>query len=294
MLRHATAPARFFSQVPNEIIRHPRLSSDAVRLLAWQLSLPDGADEPLSRTAERAGIKKGAFLRAKRELKTEGYLHEWRRQGARGLWATVQLVSNVPLTAEEAVWVRDGAPADDPPAAGQPTGRAAGRHPENTLVENTSHHPAPVVSPSAEARRVVEGLDALDPRLRVPRGMLPQLAALAAEWLACGHTVGSVRDAIRRGLPGQGRAIHRPGGLVRHVLRDVAPAPADPPRPRVAEMRECAGAHVQPRLFRPVADEKLCGECRQDRAEADGTLVTARGAAAARAALLGSYEARVA
>ncbi|OAH13186.1 hypothetical protein STSP_35110 [Streptomyces jeddahensis] len=38
-------------------------------MLAWQLSLPEGADEPLSRTAERARIGKCAFLRAKRELK---------------------------------------------------------------------------------------------------------------------------------------------------------------------------------------------------------------------------------
>ena len=66
--------------MPNDIIRHPRLSSDAVRLLTWQLSLPSEAKDSLSRTAERAGIGKCAFLRAKRELKAEGYLHEWREQ----------------------------------------------------------------------------------------------------------------------------------------------------------------------------------------------------------------------
>ncbi|PGH49908.1 hypothetical protein CRI70_14930, partial [Streptomyces sp. Ru87] len=114
MLRHAIAPTRFYSQISNEIIRHPRLTSDAVRLLTWQLSLPAGAREPLSRTAERAGIGKVAFLRAKSQLKAEGYVHEWRRQRERGLWATEQLVSNVPLTPDEAAAVRDTSPPGAP------------------------------------------------------------------------------------------------------------------------------------------------------------------------------------
>ncbi len=290
MLRHVIPPARFFSQVPNEIIRHPRLSSDAVRLLTWQLSLPQGADEPLSRTAQRAGIKKVAFIRAKQQLKAEGYVHEWREQGDRGRWVTRQLVSSVPLSAEEAARVRDGAPAGGVPAAGEPTRRAVGRHPLNTPEENTSHQPGP----GGDARRAVADLHRIDERLRVPRGMLPQLAALAAQWLECGHTVEDVRAAVRQGLPAPGRRIHRPGGLVRHLLGEV-PAPPGPPAevptPRVALMRECAGSHTQPRLFRPLTDETHCGECRQTRAESperapvDKVLVAVRGAAAARAAL---------
>lgn len=142
MLRHAIAPARFFSQVPNEIIRHPRLGSDAVRLLLWQLSLAPGADEPLSESARRAGVKKSGFQRAKEELKAEGFLHEWREQKVRGRWGTVQLVSNVPLTAEEAVLVRDGVPPTDvPPAVGQPTRRVVGRYPEQTDQDNTPNLP---------------------------------------------------------------------------------------------------------------------------------------------------------
>ncbi|WP_192918106.1 hypothetical protein [Streptomyces spectabilis] len=86
MQRHVIAPARFFSQVSNEIIRHPRLGSDAVRLLTWQLSLPEGADEPLSATARSARVGRAGFNRAKRELKAEGYFHEWREQRERGRW----------------------------------------------------------------------------------------------------------------------------------------------------------------------------------------------------------------
>jgi hypothetical protein len=307
MLRHAIAPARFFTQVSNDIIRHPRLSSDAVRLLTWQLSLPEGANEALSRTAARAGIGKCAFLRAKRELIAEGYFHEWREQGVRGLWSTVQLVSNVPLTEEEAAALRapvsPPAPAGGSRAVGEPTGRAVGRHPEAPVPENTSHHPASsaIATATAEqqaaARQLVEALGDLDARLRVPRGILPELATLAAGWLACGHTVADVREQVRRCLPGWGQSIHRPGGLVRYVLREIPPviAPvvaAPPPTPRVAQMRECEGYHVQALLFRPVADEVLCRGCRRARAADTGgspaiasMAAAVRGAAAVRAAL---------
>ncbi|MCT4355465.1 hypothetical protein M5362_20225 [Streptomyces sp. Je 1-79] len=278
MLRHANAPAGRFSQIPHEILRHPDLHSDAVRLLCWQLSLPDGVNESLSKTAERAGIRKVAFLRAKGQLKVAGYLHEWREQGPRGWWATRQLVSNVPLSAAEAAALRSGPPTDTRPAAGEPTGRAVGRHPDATCGENTSNPPPPggrEADPGVfdapgpaddldvpEARRLVDGLLALDPRLRVPRAMLPELARLAARWLEAGHMAEAVRDSIARCLPGRGSPIHRPGGLLRYILREVPPVAPPPPPPRVANLRECeSGRHVQPYLFRPSADEDVCGPC---------------------------------
>ncbi|MFF4348160.1 hypothetical protein [Streptomyces sp. NPDC001530] len=199
--------------------------------------------------------------------------------------------------------VRAPVPAGGSPAVGEPTGRAVGRHPESPVPENTSHHPARTVTATAEqqaaARQLVESLDDLDARLRVPRGILPQLAALAAEWLACGHTVADVREQVWRSLPGRGQSIHRPGGLVRYVLREIPPVAAPPiagapamPTPRVAQMRECEGYHVQALLFRPVADEVLCRGCRRAQAVDTGgspavasVAAAVRGAAAVRAAL---------
>ncbi|MGW2016491.1 hypothetical protein [Streptomyces sp. NPDC001927] len=275
MLRHAIPPACRFSQISHEILRHPELNSDAVRLLCWQLSLPDGVNEPLSKTAERAGIRKVAFHRAKGQLKLAGYFHEWREQGTGGRWATRQLVSNVPLSPSEVAALRSGTPVtsqptpptDTRPAAGEPTRRAIGRHPDLTPVGNTSTPPPPEVAeaPEAapeEARRIVDELPALDPRLRVPRAMLPELAGLAARWLDAGHVAESVRDAVARCLPGRGSPIHRPGGLLRYILREVPPVPPPPARPRVASLRECeSGLHVQPYLFRPLADEDHCVDC---------------------------------
>ncbi|MFB7952161.1 hypothetical protein [Streptomyces sp. NPDC056045] len=235
-------------------------------------------------------------------------MHEWRQQGLRGLWSTVQLVSSVPLTAEEALAVRngrptaamcDGRPTAVCPAAGEPKGRAAGRHPEKIPAGNTSIPPRPAVPAperDREARELVTGITALDPRLTVPRGMVPQLVALASEWLDLGHTADDVRDRVRRGLPGRERAIHRPGGLLRYLLSEPEPVtpPVTPPLasqpPRPAAMRECAGPHhVQPMLFAPEGDEELCAMCRDASpvGESAAMAATARGAAAVRAGLSG-------
>ncbi|WP_414168745.1 hypothetical protein ACMATS_21435 [Streptoverticillium reticulum] len=231
MLRHVIAPARFFSQVPNEIIRHPRLSSDAVRLLLWQLSLPEGANEPLYESAKRAGIKKTAFLRAKRELASEGYLHDWRRQDRAGRWSRSQLVSNVPLTAEQAVAVRDTgqptppptpAPAPTPaptapePAVGVPSARPVGRSQTSNTKENTPH---------PDHRRGAQLLAAAvhgDPRLRLGSRDVRQLAPLASEWLARGATPQELREALTSGLP---EPVHSPAAITRDRLLRKMPDP---------------------------------------------------------------------
>ncbi|WP_192918184.1 hypothetical protein [Streptomyces spectabilis] len=291
MHRHVIAPTRFFSQTPNEIIRHPRLGSDAVRILTWQLSLPEGEDEALSATARSAGIGRAGFNRAKRELKAEGYLHEWREQRERGRWATSQLISNVPLSLEEAASLRGGGsgagvgvvPSDRSPAVGRPTPPTVGGHPDATPPVNTLQPSAPA-SELPDAQRLIQDLPSLDPRLRVPRGMLTQLTELAERWLALGHTPDDVRREIRQGLP---PVIHRPGGLLRYLLSD--PAPARPPQTPVAALRECAGPHAQPLVFRPVAGEDRCGSCRQDSAAHQAAVrATARGALAARTAMRGA------
>ncbi len=117
--------------------------------------------------------------------------------------------------------------------------------------------------------------------------MHDELTQLTARWLAAGHTPAAVRTHLLRGLPSDGTPVHRPGGLLRYLLRDVPPPP-DPPvphraqetvavrpthepgqdhptrlSPRLATLRECEGDHVQATLFRPVGDETRCPRCRQ-------------------------------
>ncbi|MDN3271053.1 hypothetical protein [Streptomyces sp. MA15] len=92
-----------------------------------------------------------------------------------------------------------------------------------------------------------------------------------SRWRAAGHTPGAVRTHILRGLPDDGAPVHRPGGLLRHLLHDVPPAPSGasaaerpaPARPssRLAALRACEGGHVQATLFRPAGEETLCRRC---------------------------------
>lgn len=328
--RHHIAPPRAFTQLSHEIIRHPRLTSDAVRLLTWQLSLPQGARESLSRTAERARIGGSAFTRAKRQLKDEGFVHERRVQGPGGRWATQQLVSSTPLSAAEAAKLLARmpvgpagetttervspqlAPGPRIPAVGEPTGPPTDGHPKKDSGENTSHRPpeppGPATEPESEtatatatpetepqpettvpplpeeARALVSTYPHLSPALHhIPRAMHAELTDLTARWLAAGHPPTAVRLHILHGLPDDGSPVHRPGGLLRYLLRDVPPVPtgtgpapeATPPpggaspeqlleprlSPRLAGTRECAGDHTQPTLFRPIADEALCRDC---------------------------------
>ncbi|MFF1506210.1 hypothetical protein [Streptomyces sp. NPDC058326] len=208
------------------------------------------------------------------------------------------------MTADEAAKLLAGTPRSKPvtaqvvpsprkPAAGTQTAGApvpppADRHPEKDLKEDTSNLPAPQAGQADEtappeettgetphledARALISVLPLLSPSLRhIPPGMRDELARLAARWLDAGHTSADLHQHILRGLPGAGTSVHRPGGLVRYLLRDVPPrtlptppAPApDGPRlsPRLLGTRECAGHHTQPMLFRPRTDETLCPEC---------------------------------
>ncbi|MEV6777638.1 hypothetical protein [Streptomyces syringium] len=297
MLRHVIAPTRFFTQVSNEIIRHPRLSAAAVRLLTWQISYPDGTDEALGVTAERAGIKKTAFTQGKRELVAEGYLHEWSGQVEKGQWVTIQLISNVPLTAEEATAARNPgvSPTAAEPTVGEPTPRSVGRSQEETTGANTPHPPHPLAERGAQALTAVSRGER---KLRLSPRDIARLAPLAAEWLQRGSTLRELREALTSGLPDR---INSPAGLTRDRLVRKMPEPpsfadqraVEPTAPRVASMRECRGDHTQPYLFRPVDGETLCRDCRQDQAaeaqdDASGAIGAAlRGGSLVRAALRG-------
>ncbi|GAA2707797.1 MULTISPECIES: hypothetical protein [Streptomyces] len=283
MPTHVIAPTRSFTQLPNEILRNPRLSSDAVRLLAWHVSLPPGADAPpLSDTARRAGIKTTAFQRAKRELKAEGYVHEWRTQGRRGRWGTFQLVSNVPLTDEEARAVRDGwaSPSTEEPAVGGPECPPVGRSPEKTggTTSLPPHHPL-----ADRGAVVLASVAREERRLRLGRRDIQQLAPLAGEWLERGATLAEVREALTAGLPAQ---IHSVAGLVRNRLLRKMPeaAPAAPPP---VPLLTCAGGCG--RVVRGADATATCRECRSTpAADVSGAVeATRRGMAAVREALRG-------
>ncbi|GAA0420478.1 hypothetical protein [Streptomyces luteireticuli] len=286
MLRHVIAPERRFTQVPNDVITNTRLSHEAVRLYLWLLYAPDVARLSFSEAAARAGLKSSAFKRAKEQLKQEGYAHEWRSQGPDGRWSTAQLFSGHPISAEEARAARDGRPAPTAvkPAVGEPTPRPVGRHPKTNTVKNTSPPPVPPTPRELipddlveHAALVLTSVSHTERRLRLTGRELKELAPLAADWLLRGATGRDLREELRNGLP---EPVHHAASLIRdrltRKLPEAPPIRPAPPRPRVAQMRECAGEHLQPYLFRPVAEEVLCSGCRIERAQ-EGTGGAARG-----------------
>ncbi len=291
MLRHVISPAHSYAQIPNAILRHPTLSADAKTLLTWQLSLPAGAKQSLSETARRANIKKVAFQNAKRQLLETQYLHEWRMRVDSGRCVTVQLVSNEPLSAKQALAVRDGPqpvptgarmhgpsghrePTAAQPAAGQPTGRPACRQPQKDLGGNTSQPTTPASDPGEhrdDGERPLRSLGYGDLRLAMPARTARRWASLAAAWLDSGMPHDRIRRALTDGL-GDAR---NPLGVLRwrleHALPDSVttpprPAPTAPEPPRLPGMRECRTRHTQPRLFlpRPGHDDDRCPDCRAE------------------------------
>ncbi|MEV5601520.1 hypothetical protein AB0L33_08775 [Streptomyces sp. NPDC052299] len=258
--------------------------------------LPESrASEALSDHAKRIGIKGRAYQKAKSQLKEAGYVHEWRWQGQGGLWMTDQLFSNVPLTDEEARGLRkanaQAAPADRSPAGGQAGTRPVGSpqpEVEEERRENNPHPPteapaanAPAANaPAAEAaepvaatdpdvaqaERVLLSLRHANPQLHLGVREARSLSATAADWLRRGVKAADLRQALVNGLPAEG--VRSAYGFVRHRLvhkLPEAPAPVAPVatvRPHVT----CEGDGPE-HVFRPRADETLCGPCARQEAE---------------------------
>ncbi|MGW2841407.1 hypothetical protein ACWCWD_26865 [Streptomyces sp. NPDC001493] len=94
------------------------MNSDAKIIILYMESHPSvqrpQALGPLCDFARDAGIKPGPYQKAKKFLKREGYLHEWRYRRSGGRWATAQILSNEPSTRQRAeeYWERCGEYAD--------------------------------------------------------------------------------------------------------------------------------------------------------------------------------------
>ncbi|MFE2426702.1 hypothetical protein ACFXJ5_08100 [Streptomyces sp. NPDC059373] len=273
MLRHVTAPTRFFSQTPNDIIRHPRLNGTAVRLLQWALSLPDGARETIQSLGQKMPEGRAALRTARQQLEAEGFVHTRRSQDpVTGKWSTQVLVSNVSLTTPAEVDAAFAAPGGGNPTVGQPAVRALGASPkgDNTKENNTSHpgtssalrpeEPAEPARPDwavrgayvvarirrkppepllARAASLLHSLGRREAKLALGVAEAARLAPLAAQWFANGASELELRTALASGLP---PAVHSPAGFLTRRLRDKLPAPRparDPAAPALPECTAC-------------------------------------------------------
>lgn len=244
MLRHAIAPAKFFSQTPNDLIRHPRLSSCAVRLLQWALSLPDGSRETLGGIGEKLSEGRTTVRRARAQLEAEGYVHTRRSQDpATGRWRTRVLVSNVPLTDEreiEAAFANAAPPSDRKPTVGEPAARAVGA---STKVENTRENtptpqtPSPRERERGRAAALLARLGDREPRLRLGIAEASRLAPFAAKWLTNGVTEAELHATLTTALPPR---VHAPAAFLTYRLRGTVPMTPKPSAPHgVPPLPEC-------------------------------------------------------
>lgn len=262
MLRHAIAPTRRFVMASHDLVRHLRLNNDAKLLLLYVQGLSDAEvrASSLSEHAKRVGIKGRAYQRVKEQLLAEGHLHEWREQGERGRWVTEQMLSNVPLTREDASSLREGggegssdAPSTDAPSTdapsrrprtvGEPSRRSVGDYPPQDEIQekNMSHPPTKAEERSGEAPDDPDlmGLDSPDgPELRAAERVLLSLrhshqslllgvrearalAGIAAEWLRRGVSAGELRQALIASLPVEG--VRSAVGFLRYRLVQKLP-----------------------------------------------------------------------
>ncbi|MEW9509770.1 hypothetical protein [Streptomyces bacillaris] len=245
MLRHAIAPVRRYTKVSHDVMRHPRLGSDAKVLIAYVQGLPDErAGKALSELAREVGITGRKFQIAKGQLVVNGFVHEWRVVGERGRWATQQLFSNVPLSDDEAraVWREAGAeaepsPSERSPTVGQPGPRSAGHQlpVDEERVENSSRPPTEAgVEVPARARglgelmgeeavveRVLLSLRDVRADLRLGVVEARALVAQAVEWLQRGVSGVELRRVLSSDLP-PGR-VRSAVGFLRHRLEHKMP-----------------------------------------------------------------------
>ncbi|NED14157.1 hypothetical protein, partial [Streptomyces sp. SID9124] len=277
MLWHAISPSRAYVKAAHDVVRHSKLSSDAKILIMYVQGLPESrTGEALSDHAKKLGIKGRAYQKAKGQLKDAGFVHEWRRQGAGGLWVTDQLFSNAPLTDEEARRLRDAnaeaEPGDRYPVDGRASTRSVGvSQPEAEEREKNSPHPPseapePVAASAPEVREaegVLLSLRHVSPQLHLGVREARGLSEMAADWLRRGVKAAELRTALVTGLPADG--VRSAFGFVRHRLVQKLP---EPPAyvPEVRPCVACAGDGPE-HVFRPRADETLCRPCAQRAAE---------------------------
>ncbi|ACU77410.1 conserved hypothetical protein [Catenulispora acidiphila DSM 44928] len=256
---HGTRQTGFFTKVPNATARDHGLSFAARGLLAYLLSLPDGAREDVKTLANKSVEGRGVITRALNELESRGYMTRAKTRDDDG-----RIHTQVEVFADRGGASRPVVPAPVSPGTGTPGGGKSGIKTEETGVEDSLPPQVPLTDPvadtSASGRAGGELSRALsllvqvakdEPRLHLAAGEAGELAALVDRWLARGATPGHVTSALTSGLPPR---VHQAAALVRHRLTAKMP----PERSKQAlgvTWHECAECRV------PMRAEGLCGDC---------------------------------
>lgn len=189
---------RGMTALPNGTVHDSRLSYAALGLLMVLLARPDGVPGGYRHMTGR-GLGETATRRALRELSELGYRHQIRRRGTAGRWVTDTVVSEEPITAEEArSWLIPlEAPVDNPgDHAAETTARPQQRKRRKTAGGTVQR---PTAARSTEARSGNASLRAKVSSLRSETGDTKSSESNTDTDRECGH--GYPAELMPNGLP---------------------------------------------------------------------------------------------
>lgn len=140
-IRSVRAAEGKFVQISNAALQDERLSWRARGILAFVLSMPPDRTLTAKWLETQAPDGREAVRSALRELGRYGYYHRDRRKGPRGIWVWDQVISDAPITADEASGdSAESAQADTTygnPYAGNPSAEEPSDKELNTETPNT-------------------------------------------------------------------------------------------------------------------------------------------------------------
>ncbi|WP_250304302.1 helix-turn-helix domain-containing protein [Streptomyces sp. A 4/2] len=269
---HLSARTRAFTVLGNEVLRDRRLSFTARGILAYLLSLPDGAREDVRTLADRnPGLGRRGVANALDELVELGYyIRRTVKDAETGQVRTETYLFDAPQTAD----VPQAADAPLPAPTGTGTtgtgtagtgaadGGKAGAFPsgvqnsgvQNSVVQNREEEPslpAPVAasagSPPESAEAVGRGaallsrLARVEPKLALSAADVVALAPLVVPWLERGVPELEARSLLTDGLP---PVVFTARGILADRLVRKLPAPrahrdAAAPAPAPLECADC-------------------------------------------------------
>ncbi|WP_329116479.1 helix-turn-helix domain-containing protein [Streptomyces sp. NBC_01465] len=219
---------RAFTVLGNDVLRDRRLSFTARGLLAYLLSLPDGAREDARTLADKnPGIGRRGISKALDELVEHGYYVRCTTHDPEsGQVRTETFVFDVPQDPD--------APLPAPAGTGEAQVGNSGASPlgaENP-VEEPSHPDADIARGAALLGR----LGRVEPKLALSVADTLALAPLALPWLDCGVSESAIRALLADGLP---PVVFSARGILGDRLVRKLPAQQGPPAPVFAECGDC-------------------------------------------------------
>ncbi|MEV5609232.1 helix-turn-helix domain-containing protein [Streptomyces sp. NPDC052225] len=228
---------REFVIIDNKAMQDPRISHTARGILAYVLSMPNGAKINVRTLSDNFRQSRRTVSKAVEELRQFGY---WvttthHTPTARRIHSTVDVYELPYLALQPApVPTPTGTTPQTTGAAGTPLRES---NPSKDRGKNPPHPPAEAVEPqgdsgdvdepggqqrhTAEATRILCRLASVAPRLRLTDRAVKRLAPAVADWLDRGAGVTDITDAVTAGLPAK---VYSPEHLIADRLERKRPA----------------------------------------------------------------------